>query len=1047
MEYSVVLTSPDIDPREREVPVQLPEKLQRQFGILERRLWRIETVEATTAGVGALVTSYLGVFGSDRLWDTPGLVRGAMFGIGVAMVGWVAVRWAGRWIWRRRDLRDYAVIVQRRFRRLGDRLLGIVELAGEKQHQTFFSPELYRAAIEQVTADAAPYSFAEAVDAKLARRLAGGAAAVTVVAIIAVLVIPEAAGNALARWAIPFGSIPRYTMVRIDELKAEQIVAHGEKFLISARVGYRSFWRPKFASARVGFQAPLQGEVRGSLVEFEVPGQTREDKLIVKLGDATASVKILPTHRPSLKDLTATVELPAYLKQPAVQQPVQQGNFEIVEGASASFTGTATRELASARMKRMDAAEVSLSVDGAKFTTAQESAEGVVELSWRDSLGLDVAAPWKLTIESRKDLPPIPELIESPREIAMLETEVVNLKAQARDDFGVRDLGLSWVATGEWAQTNSALKTGFKAEAATTSERKFAESFGFSPSLMKIPADSVVELKVFARDYFPNREPSESAVYRIRVLGNERHAEMVRQQLEALQARLEEVTRLEEKIADVTREMKDLPKDDLAADKLNERLEALKDDQAQNVSNLEELAREGSKALREAMRNPLVPEDTLREWSKNLQQMQKLAKSELKQATDSLKKARKSPESRQQDLADAHEKEQDALQELEQMQKKMNKSMDDLQAMTLAQRLRKLGSGQKDLAGRIQKNLGETVGLLPKELPPRIQRANDLMSGDEGAAQQEAKTLQGEISRFFERTQKAEYGTVDKEMSGARTNEELERVKGLILENIGMEAMQNLASWSERFDAWANALEPKRKDAEAASAPGSGEGGEDPMAEKLLKTLLGLLRLREGEVNLREQTRLLDQRQEDAPLYVFNADLLNGRERESMHELFRLQKGVPIAVLQQVFLDSFSSMKSVETFLTKPDTGVPTRAAETKTIELITDAINIINEQVQQQGGQSGSSSSAMEEVAFLMQMMAQSGNQQMSMMDKGKSGGGSQAGGSTDQKPGSGDGDATGKGAERRAVQKATGFSGQVPTEFREALESYFNALEAQGE
>ena len=122
-------------------------------------------------------------------------------------------------------------------------------------------------------------------------------------------------------------------------------------------------------------------------------------------------------------------------------------------------------------------------------------------------------------------------------------------------------------------------------------------------------------------------------------------------------------------------------------------------------------------------------------------------------------------------------------------------------------------------------------------------------------------------------------------------------------------------------------------------------------------------------------------------------------------------------------------------------------STDPKTIELLTDAINVINEQVQQQSGRSGSSSSAMEEVAFLMRMMAQDGNQQMSIMDKGKSGGGSQAGGGTDQRPGAGEGDASGKGAEHRAVQKATGFSGQVPTEFREALESYFNALEAQGE
>jgi hypothetical protein len=139
-------------------------------------------------------------------------------------------------------------------------------------------------------------------------------------------------------------------------------------------------------------------------------------------------------------------------------------------------------------------------------------------------------------------------------------------------------------------------------------------------------------------------------------------------------------------------------------------------------------------------------------------------------------------------------------------------------------------------------------------------------------------------------------------------------------------------------------------------------------------------------------------------------------------------------------------MKSVEALLSKPETGAETRNAEGKTIELLSDAINLINEQVQQSSGQSSSSSSASEEIAFLMQMMAQSRAQGMAQ-DKGKSGGGSQAGGSTDRRPDAANAGATGKGAERRSTQRATGFSGNVPSEFRDALESYFKALEKEGE
>jgi aminoglycoside phosphotransferase family enzyme len=117
--------------------------------------------------------------------------------------------------------------------------------------------------------------------------------------------------------------------------------------------------------------------------------------------------------------------------------------------------------------------------------------------------------------------------------------------------------------------------------------------------------------------------------------------------------------------------------------------------------------------------------------------------------------------------------------------------------------LRKVGSEEKEIEERLQKNIGETIGLTPRELPERFLRANAAFAENQATAHVEAQALQAEISRFFERTQQADYGQVNKEMAEARTSEELERVKGLIQDNISMEAMQNLVAWSERFAAWA----------------------------------------------------------------------------------------------------------------------------------------------------------------------------------------------------------------------------------------------------
>jgi dsDNA-specific endonuclease/ATPase MutS2 len=103
-------------------------------------------------------------------------------------------------------------------------------------------------------------------------------------------------------------------------------------------------------------------------------------------------------------------------------------------------------------------------------------------------------------------------------------------------------------------------------------------------------------------------------------MGNAQHAEMVRQNLESLLVQLEEVTRLEEKIAGETREMKDLQK--LDTPEAAKKIEELEQAQQQNAAQLQELAQEGMRTLREALRNPAFNEETLAEWTKNLSQMQ-----------------------------------------------------------------------------------------------------------------------------------------------------------------------------------------------------------------------------------------------------------------------------------------------------------------------------------------------------------------------------------------------------------------------------------------
>src|SRR5689334_5982444 len=121
---------------ENKLSVSLPENLKRQFSLLEKRLWKVETSMAVCSGSIGLIFSY-------RIWNSPVWFRVLVLTTALLIFGWSALRWMKLWIFQRRDLRALSDLVQRKFRRLGDRLLGIVELSNEKTRPVNFSPELY----------------------------------------------------------------------------------------------------------------------------------------------------------------------------------------------------------------------------------------------------------------------------------------------------------------------------------------------------------------------------------------------------------------------------------------------------------------------------------------------------------------------------------------------------------------------------------------------------------------------------------------------------------------------------------------------------------------------------------------------------------------------------------------------------------------------------------------------------------------------------------------------------------------------------------------
>jgi hypothetical protein len=130
-------------------PLPLPPVLSSKLSDYRRRVWLVKLAEGLLAAVFGLAVSYLLVLGLDRLFETPAWLRGMLLLAGALVPGLgLPLKWH-KWVWRQRRLEDAARLLSWKFPRLGDQLLGIVELAKEDSAVTGRSERLVQAAMQQ----------------------------------------------------------------------------------------------------------------------------------------------------------------------------------------------------------------------------------------------------------------------------------------------------------------------------------------------------------------------------------------------------------------------------------------------------------------------------------------------------------------------------------------------------------------------------------------------------------------------------------------------------------------------------------------------------------------------------------------------------------------------------------------------------------------------------------------------------------------------------------------------------------------------------------
>jgi hypothetical protein len=991
----------------------LPASLNRQFDLLERRLWRMDALVAVTGALGSLLVSYTLEFASDRMWDTPHFLR-VIFALG----GWAgflffARRYGANWVWGRRSVRSLAVIVQKRYRRLGDRLLGIVELADPNARPSDYSPELCHAAIAQVAGEASSFDFQQAAGERRPRRYLFAFLVMGFAVAILAIVAPEAGWNALLRWFHPTENIDRYTFVSIEALPDHLVVAQGEPFEIDVGLASDSRWRPGvaeswFADGPSAVLAP----VKDGVAAFHLPGQTQPRVLWLALGDVTRSVRIIPTVRPDLSQLRVRLDLPVYLQYPTLDQRIDSGSLDFLPGTRATFTGQAVRDLASATLD----GQAPLDVQGAHFTTRPLLLELERDLTftWRDTLGLAGPGPETIHVTPREDQPPEVEVRGLEAAIAILPEEIVPIDLDSTDDYGVQRITLAWQRAAPTPMDPPGPLHEIKIADGAPQARSLGGHYDFSPALLQIEPDTTILIRGMAVDYYPNRQPASSPIYRIHVLSREAHARLVHDQFEKLMEQFEELTRRQEAILQSGQATRAQSPKDLAGDDSAQSLNQQSGDQKETASQLSSLADQVEKMLAEALRNPEITQDVIKQWAEHAAQMRQIAASGMQPAAQSLSSAADSAPQRPQQLDQALGQEQQVLDAMHQLERQSSQDLDTLMAQTLAARLRRAASSEREIADDFQKTLPDTIGLTTDQLPDERRQDLESMSAIHGEVTREAARLQEEITRLFERTALDRYGDVSREMDGLRTNDSMTALGKLVEQNIGVESIGSARYWSDQFERWAARLGSSDQSKSGPTKP----GGQPNTSQ--MEALLALMRLRQQQDQLRDQTTVLQEQKNTSDDYsdgAKNAAQQQAAMRDQVRS-FEQDGSFPIPPAQLAPVDK--SMNDAAQLLAKPETGKPTYDAQT-------DAINLLDAAISQQAGK-----------------MGESGNSMANMMGLGGNGSGNTGGGTTNKPNVPIVGSVEGEAPDQRTVIQAGGLdNSQLPGEFRDAIESYHRAIE----
>ena len=893
---------PDSDPSPQLTPI--PKELKKQLAEFQRQLWRTKIVEAILAGFFGLIISFLVVFVLDRFIATPPLARLGILIAGTSLFAIFAPLMMRRWIYGHRKEGQLARLISKKFPKLGDRLLGVVELQDQKESHKTLSPELRAAAMAHVARQVGKKDMGEALPICHYKKLGLGVALGALCVILGFSFAPKAGSNALKRWLLPLSGTERYTFTQLDlsGLPNPYTVPYDEPFVIIVPLKEETDDRPAIAAARYGLQDWLETDLGEKGYRFEFQGQQSSDVLTLRVGDALHRIRIEPEIRPELTALDAKVTLPAYLQLETKTIDIRSGTLSALAGSKIELEGTFSRDLKSATgtvsalppddeivstfeeaseteteqpAPLPDPTPLELTIFEDRITSSPiELGEFRVEipLQWTDVKGLESSTSFNLKIQTAHDQAPLVYTQGIERQIVILAGETLEFEVLTEDDYGIQEIGLMW--QGEFTKpTDESPASGeLLLKQGSPSNSRLSELAIFSPKTHGIVPQKLT-LVGYAQDFKPERERSLSEPIIIYILTEDEHAQLLKQRFDRLIGELEDAARREQNNLDTNERLDQLNKpEDLQNEENKEKLAQQEDAEDQNAEKMEEITKKMEELFKDAARNKSIEKETMKKMADSLQNMKELAKQDLPEIEKKLNESqdnKSTPEKAKKDLQEAIEKQKEALKKMQETIKKANEANNNFEASTFINRLKRAASDEDGISNKLVSSMtGQNSESKKAATPllgaaaesdtfdPVFRRMIEMLGTQQRRTGSDVNWIQEDLANFYARTQKEIHKEIVDDMKKSEISLKLEGLQTRISKNRSFTAALEAKKWGAQLREWAKKLEGTPPD--AAGGDGGGEGGANP-EEKDFEFMLKVMRMVQAEQDIRSRTRSLEQ--------------------------------------------------------------------------------------------------------------------------------------------------------------------------------------------